>query len=228
ASWPAMANLAPLLSSASEHWLTPPAFLDLVRRVFGGVIDLDPATNRWSQVAASKNCINGEIDGLSIPWRGNVYCNPPYGDAIVAFTNRMRQLAGELRTCSLIALLPARIDTAWCQDDVIASADAWCDWRGRITFWQPGDSGAYDKGGNKLRDPLRRHDEVGPCLDRNGRPMPAPFPSLVPYWGDDVRAFANVFGPYGPITVRRGPHAGVYTRHPRAYLQLDDCSPVAA
>src|SRR5690606_36975094 len=124
ASWPAMANLAPLLSSASEHWLTPPAFLELVRRVFGGVIDLDPATNRWSQVAASKNCINGEIDGLSIPWRGNVYCNPPYGDAIVAFTNRMRQLAGELRTCSLIALLPARIDTAWCQDDVIASADA--------------------------------------------------------------------------------------------------------
>lgn len=205
------ANLATLLSSANEHWLSPPAFMRLVVAVFGA-IDLDPATNRASQVTANDHCYTGERDGLAIPWIGNVYVNPPYGDKIPLWTAAMRLRAGGLRSCDLIALLPARVDTEWCQRDVFASANAWVFWAGRLTFWQVGDPSAFDKRGKRVRESLRADDAVGPCLDRHGKPMPAPFPSLVPYWGDDPVGFGRVFGRYGPVTIPRGPRAGVYTR----------------
>lgn len=186
--------LAALLSSADEHWLTPPAFLDLVVLVLGG-IDLDPATNRASLVPANDHCYTGERDGLAIPWIGRLFCNPPYGDRIPLWTAAMRQRAGDLRSCTSIMLIPARVDTEWCQRDVFASADAWVFWSGRITFWQ-----------------VRPDGNVGPCLDKKGNPMPAPFPSLVPYWGPDPVAFGRVFGRFGPVTIPRGPRAGVYCK----------------
>ncbi len=187
-------QLATLLSSESEHWLTPPAFLRLVLAVLGS-ITMDPATNRASLVEADTHAYVGEEDGLALPWIGQLFCNPPYGDKIALWTKAMRLRAGDLRSCQLIGLLPARVDTSWCQADVFASADAWVFWSGRITFWQ-----------------VRADGSVGPCLDKKGNPMPAPFPSLVPYWGPDPIGFGRVFGRYGPVTIPRGDRAGVHVR----------------
>ena len=208
-----MSNLATLLSSENEHWLTQPDFLRLVVAVLGS-IDIDPCTNRASIVPANHHCYAGEQDGLTIPWVGRLFCNPPYGNKIPLWTTAMRLRAGigGLRSCELIGLIPARVDTEWCQRDVFAAADAWVFWSGRLTFWQPGDPSAFDKSGKRLRPSVRADDEVGPCLDRHGNPMPAPFPSLVPYYGPDPVGFGRVFGRYGPVTIPRGPRAGVYTR----------------
>lgn len=58
---------------------------------------------------------------------------------------------------------------------------------------------------------------VGPELGANGRPQPAPFPSLVAYWGPDVREFARHFLPLGHLIIARGPYAGSYPQQlPRA------------
>lgn len=227
-----MALSAALLSSAVEHWLTPPGFLRLVVKVHGH-IDMDPATNRGTVVPANDHAYVGEVDGLSIPWRGNVYNNPPFGTQIGLWVRRMIEHGEHTRAAKIIAMLPARVDTAWGQS-VMGSADAWCFWAGRITFWRVWDPAAeLERLTNRerglaiagvletLRDgalpkPFVLNANglvVGPELNKStGLPQPAPFPSLVPYWGDDVAAFARVFRRKGSVTIRRGDLRGVYPR----------------
>ena len=64
---------------ACVEWYTPPSFIELVREVLG-TIDLDPAScataQGWIQ---AKTFYTKEQDGLSQPWFGRVFCNPPYG-----------------------------------------------------------------------------------------------------------------------------------------------------
>jgi hypothetical protein len=223
---------AALLSSDSEHWLTTPDFLDLVVEVHGR-IDQDPCSNRGSVVPANTSAYVGETDGLSIPWRGKVYANPEYGVNIGLWIDRMVERGGRMRCCEIVALLPARVDTEWCEA-VMRSADAWCFWRGRITFWRVWSPAAElerlkaaerrwpisgileSMRGGKLPPGFRVNANgliVGPELNKKtGDTQPAPFPSLVPYWGDDVGKFASVFRRKGSVTVRRGELRGVHSR----------------
>lgn len=205
-----------LLSSDLEHWLTPVDFLALVVAVLGA-IDMDPASNKASLVPANSHCYGGERDGLTAPWLGRLFVNPPYGTKIPLWCERMHIVAKRLRSIdSMIALLPARVDTEWCQRHVLESADAWVLWSGRITFWRAWDEAKLRKlTGLDLPPPFRRLESglvVGPDLDKHGRPSPAPFPSLVPYWGPDPVAFGRVFRQHGTLVIPRGDKAGVYRR----------------
>lgn len=209
-----------LLSSDLEHWLTPPDFLELVGRVLGA-IDLDPATNRASLVPANSHAYVGERDGLTMPWVGRIFCNPPYGTKIPLWCERMHIVAKRLRSIdSMICLLPARVDTDWAQRFVLASANAWVLWSGRLTFWKAWDADKLRRvSGVDLPPGFRRTDAgliVGPDLDKYGKPSPAPFPSLVPYWGPDPVAFGRVFQRHGMLVIPRGPKAGVYPRRAAA------------
>ena len=205
-----------LLSSNLEHYLTPPSFLDLVVQVMGG-IDLDPASNRASQVPADRSCYVGEEDGLLAPWHGRIFANPPYGSKIPLWCARIHQVMRQLKTADqLIGLLPARMDTSWCQRNILESADAWLLWSGRITFWRVWNTDALLKvTRGRPPAPFRQLDDgtwIGPDLDKHGKPSPAPFPSLVPFWGPDPVAFGRVFLPYGTLVIARGPRAGVYRK----------------
>ena len=211
-----MAMNPALLSSNLEHYLTPPSFLDLVVEVMGG-IDLDPATNRASQVPAARHCYGGEEDGLLMPWTGRTWINPPYGLKIPMWCARMHHVARMIKSIEqMICLLPARMDTEWCQRHVLESADAWLLWSGRITFWRVWNTSELVKlVGLEPPAPFRQLEDgtwVGPDLDKNGRPSPAPFPSLVPYWGPDPVAFGRVFRPHGTLVIARGPKKGVYRK----------------
>lgn len=71
-------ELEVLLSHESIEWYTPLKYIELVREVLGE-ISLDPASSlaanqrikaRWIYTIAD--------DGLSLPWYGKVFLNPPY------------------------------------------------------------------------------------------------------------------------------------------------------
>lgn len=67
--------------SSSDSWRTPADILDRVRAVFGGDIDLDPASSveANAEVRARRYHTRAD-DGLAQPWHGRgVYCNPPGG-----------------------------------------------------------------------------------------------------------------------------------------------------
>ena len=73
---------------ATTEWYTPPRFIELVREVLG-TVDLDPASCATAQgwIQAS-TFYTKEQDGLSQPWFGKVYCNPPYGSEEVRLMAR--------------------------------------------------------------------------------------------------------------------------------------------
>jgi hypothetical protein len=63
-----------------QDWGTPPIYVDAVREFFGGVVHLDPCSNRHSVVNAWVEYRLPEHDGLLESWNlPTIYVNPPYG-----------------------------------------------------------------------------------------------------------------------------------------------------
>jgi site-specific DNA-methyltransferase (adenine-specific) len=95
-------------SSATDEWETPAELFGELDRIFGG-FTLDPCAT-----AANAKCaryFTRADDGLSQPWSGKVFMNPPYGRPIGQWVKKAwsESLSGALVVC----LLPARVDTRW-------------------------------------------------------------------------------------------------------------------
>ena len=98
-------------SSATCEWATPQTLFDELERIFGG-FTLDPCAT--PENAKCARYFTREDDGLSQPWSGKVFMNPPYGREIGQWVKKAwtESLGGALVVC----LLPARVDTRWWHD----------------------------------------------------------------------------------------------------------------
>lgn len=118
-------------SSASPEWYTPARILDRARVVLG-TIDLDPASSAAANEDVQATAFYAQADnGLAQPWRGNVYMNPPYGDEIIQWVERLCTAYTSMDVEAAIALLPARTDTKWF---ALLRDFALCFVRGRLKF----------------------------------------------------------------------------------------------
>lgn len=130
-------------NSGEHEWYTPAEYITAARAVMGD-IDLDPASSE----AANATVGAGEFytiddDGLSMPWFGRVWMNPPYSAGLIdRFAGRFTDafLDGEIEQG--IALVNNATDTNWfCV--LVTAASAITFTRGRVRFWQPnGETGA--------------------------------------------------------------------------------------
>jgi len=125
-------------SSDSAEWYTPATLIERARQLLG-TIDLDPASSAEAQrtVQAVRWCgldhpDSGRRDGLAREWPGHVWMNPPYGDTIGEWVARLVHQYENGPTTEALALLPARTDTAWWQDNL--RAYGYCAIRGRLRF----------------------------------------------------------------------------------------------
>ena len=118
-------------SSASNEWYTPPDLIACVVRVLGA-IDCDPASNALPYNVPATVHYTQADDGLSQPWRGSVFLNPPYGDALPRFLAKLGTERALGRCTAAITLTPARTDTRWFQ--ALWAADVLCFLRGRVHF----------------------------------------------------------------------------------------------
>jgi transcriptional regulator with XRE-family HTH domain len=124
-------------ASSNHHgWTTPPEILDLLYGVVGGQFDLDPCspvrTGPDTPVKARVHYIATD-DGLSLPWSGTVFMNPPYGKCLPLW---MAKAKGEVACGSasaIFGLVPARTDTKWWHDNVAGVADVYM-LKGRLAF----------------------------------------------------------------------------------------------
>lgn len=114
-----------LFSSASGNWETPQELFDQLDREFE--LNLDACAT-----SGNVKCYQFYTFGsLEMPWRGFVFCNPPYGREI---GKRVKKGLLESRLGStVVMLLPARTDTAWWHDYVM-KADEIRFIRGRLRF----------------------------------------------------------------------------------------------
>jgi len=127
-------SLAPLMTSNSEHWCTPPVVLETVSKFNDGKsIYLDPCSNANSIVGALEEWrLERDGDSLEKPWPslGLAFINPPFGDALKRWAEKLAYEAA--RGVEIVALLPARTDTVWFTH--VWSAQAICFWRRRLKF----------------------------------------------------------------------------------------------
>lgn len=99
-------------SAPEKVVLTPTWLVDRIRtEVFGGVIDLDPATTPGNPCGATRFVALPQ-DGLAVEWRGNVFVNPPWGDRAAPkwIEKAVRAASAGAR---VVLLAPTRTDTRW-------------------------------------------------------------------------------------------------------------------
>ena len=126
-----MTNLSVHYSSETPEHYTPKHIIDAAIECMGA-IDLDPCSNSivTPNVPASMHYIKKD-DGLSLPWRGRVYMNPPYGRGIGSWTYKLLMEYRAERTSQAVALLPGRIDTQWIR---VLKDFPRCEIAGRLKF----------------------------------------------------------------------------------------------
>ena len=102
-----------IYSSNSTEWYTPHSILGKVSEALGG-ISLDPCSNSHEtpNVPAEYHYTE-EDDGLSQPWFGTVFMNPPYGRVIADWVIKLVDEYKKGNVIEAIALIPSRTDTRW-------------------------------------------------------------------------------------------------------------------
>ena len=124
--------------SASDECFTPAEWIDRARAVLGG-IDLDPcSSDAAAAVVGAARHYTIDCDGLTQPWAGRVWLNPPYSRA-APWVDRLLDGYESGAVSSAVALLNARTGSGWFAR---LSSVAWrCEKRKRIAFWGPATSG---------------------------------------------------------------------------------------
>lgn len=118
-----------LFTSDHASWETPQKLFDRVSKIYGP-FDFDAAASQEN--AKCERYFDRELNGLAQPWRGRVWLNPPYGDAVKFW---VRKCALSRLNCEVIvALLPARTDTRWFHQYVLGHASRLVLFEGRIKF----------------------------------------------------------------------------------------------
>lgn len=162
--------------SVSQHWCTPPKYVDAIREFFGGEIALDPCSNEYSIVKAKVEYRLPDSDGLAKRWNAaTVFVNPPYGRDRARGTG----IKDWLRKCSesrsqsgaeVLALVPVATNTRHWKDYVFGAADG-------VAF---------------LYDTRLRFLENGKHTGKG-----APMSCAMVYWGSRYERFENVFIRFG-------------------------------
>lgn len=165
------------VDSNSQHWGTPHKYVEAVRKVLGGRIDLDPCSNEYSIVGAETEYRLPD-DGLALSWEfPTIYVNPPYGSD----RKRGTRISHWLERCAnahdtygstVLALVPVAPNTKHWKHSVFGRAAGVCFlYDTRLRFLEDGMDGG--KG--------------------------APMACAVIYWGNGFDDFYNVFIEHGAV-----------------------------
>lgn len=109
-----------------QDWETPQALFDQLNAEFG--FDLDVAASHTNAKCATY--YTEAEDGLTLPWTGTVWCNPPYGKQIADWMRKGWEAAQGGAT--VVLLVPSRTDASWFHDYALKGEVRFI--RGRLRF----------------------------------------------------------------------------------------------
>lgn len=185
----------------THEWLTPPDLLAAL-----GPFDLDPCAPPPERRPWPTAARHYHADGLVLPWEGRVWMNPPYGQQLVRWLERM----GDHRDG--VALVFARTETRAFQDWVWPLCSALLFLDGRLHFhWSttgaraednagaPSVLVAYDRGSDMNASALRDAGLAGAWFDtRRGLAMVPPAS-----WTSWRGLVAGLIAEHGPLPLPR-------------------------
>jgi hypothetical protein len=161
-------------SQTNEHY-TPTSFLSKVSNFFHNQIDLDPSSNsKMAPQVPARLHYTAEENGLSLPWYGNTFCNPPYGRVCPHFVDKaIAEYEDHPNELEILMLLKSATDTRWYQR---LAGYPRCNILGRLKFESA--DGTQTK--------------------------PATFPSVLFFLGSRVEEFWEFWEPMGEIVIPIG------------------------
>lgn len=120
----------------TDNWLTPPEIISAL-----GPFDLDPCSPDPRPWPTADCHFTKEMNGLSLPWHGSVWVNPPYGPETGLWLERLA------RHGKGFALIFARTETEMFHRWVWQEADGILFFEGRLHFYRPDGTRATDNAG---------------------------------------------------------------------------------
>lgn len=160
-------------NTGESEWYTPAEYIAAARDTMGE-IDLDPASSpEANAVVGAARFYTASQNGLSKPWLGRVWLNPPYAsDKIGLFAEKLVEEYTADRTTQAVVLVNNATETQWFAA-IRKHASARCEPLGRVKFWAP---------------------------EREATPLQG---QVVFYLGPAHGRFADVFEQFGDIWVPR-------------------------
>lgn len=110
-----VANPAPHGTLSESHeWYTPEKYITAARTVLGA-IDLDPAScAQANRTVRAITYYDKKVDGLSRPWNGRIWLNPPWGKWTAPFVGRLLEEFRAGRVSAAVLLVNAHsTDAEW-------------------------------------------------------------------------------------------------------------------
>ena len=108
---------------------TPKYLFDRISSIFNFSLDVCALPEN----AKCESYYTPKDDGLSKPWRGGVWCNPPYGREISSWVKKAYEESQKEYNSFVLMLLPARTDTKWWWEYVQGKATLFFI-KGRVKF----------------------------------------------------------------------------------------------
>lgn len=117
-------------SSKRQDWATPWRLFEILNREFA--FTLDAAASTSNRTSCLRHLFVEHVDGLTVPWTGSVWCNPPYGRRLGDWVEKGYRESSMCGTSVVVMLLPARTDTSWWHDYCLKGEIRFL--RGRLAF----------------------------------------------------------------------------------------------
>ena len=159
------------LNTGNFEWYTPSDIIEAAREVMGS-IDTDPASCEFAnRTVKAGQYFTKEQDGLTQPWSGNVWMNPPYSQPLITqFCESVTTKYANGEITQAIVLCNNTTETV-AAHMLFHNAGAACFTKGRIKFVNPVDP-----------------DKAAPTQGQ-----------MIIYLGPNVEAFARAFGQFGSV-----------------------------
>ena len=119
-----------MFTSNKNYWETPREFFGKLNREFN--FELDVASN--GDNAKCERYFTELENGLEQDWRGNVFCNPPYGREIGDWVKKAYDESLVNTNGVIVLLIPARTDTRYWHDYIFNKASEIRFLKGRLKF----------------------------------------------------------------------------------------------